>query len=265
MLVAEAPRTAPELASALGTDPDGTGRLLRLLACLGVLSARDGRYALADDAGSLLPEHPATVARDAAFTLSAPVGAAWEGLAESVRTGHPASPGGYPADDPAVSAYRSGVAERNLAALLSAVDIPVAAEVVVVGAANAPTLTELRRNRPGLAGALLVPGDPVPPADVYLLPHVLHELADPAALVLLRDLAAAMTAGSVVMVLAAADAETSQLAAYLDVQQLLVSEGGRERTDSEHHALLAGAGLALDATMDLVGRPGIRLLTARLA
>jgi hypothetical protein len=265
--LADEPRTAPQVAAELGTDPDGTERLLRLLACVGVLSVAGGRYVLADAARRLLPEHPTTVARDAAFTLSAPVCGAWSRLAEAVRTGRPVAPGGYPADDPVVAAYRAGVAEKNLAALLTQVDVPETGAVVVAGSANQPMLSALRQHRPRLSGALLVPGEPVPPADLYLLPHVLHDLPDPAALALLGDLAAAMTSDSLLVVLAAAAtaSDTPPLAAYLDVQQLLVSDSGRERTDAEHAALLTAAGLVPGGVADLAGRPGIRLHRARLA
>jgi hypothetical protein len=99
---------------------------------------------------------------------------------------------------------------------------------------------------------------------VYLLAHVLHDLTDEEARALLRRIGTAMHDSSVLVILAAAknDVGTHLLAAYLDVQQMLLSRG-RERTAAEYGRLLAESGLRPVSGTLVTGRPGIQILRAR--
>lgn len=259
--VADRELTAKEVADELGTDPDRMSRLLALLTAMGVLRRADGRYRLAAAAERLLPAHPATAARDAAYSLSPGFGATWAGLAEMVRGG--ARPAPVPTTDPAAQAYQAGVLEKNLNGLLETFAISHGARVAAPGPHGAELLELLAQRRPGLA---CLPGEAVGAADVYLLPHVLHDLTDRAARELLRDIATTAPAGAAVVVLAAAlrDVDPHLLCAYLDVAQMLSTAHGRERTESEYQALFAAAGFAAANVTDVVGRPGIVLLVSRV-
>lgn len=272
-LLADRPMTAAEVATELPASVDGTARLLRLLACLGVLG-HDGpapAYRLSDAGRPLLPDDPATVARDAAYTLSAPVCGAWERLAEVVRGADPLA-GSLPVDDPAIAAYRAGVARGTVTALLATLPavFSAAPTVLVVGTANQPLLDGLLAEHESLTGELvgtdrlLGPGPAgVGPASLVVLPHVLHDLDDDGARLLLERAVGALAPGGSVIVVGAARRRPGSppLAAYLDVQQMLVGPG-RERSQEEYRALLGAAGLRTTEARDLVGRPGIQVLTA---
>jgi hypothetical protein len=85
-------------------------------------------------------------------------------------------------------------------------------------------------------------------ADGYVLSNVLHDWDDEAALVILRAVAAAMTPDSTLLIIGWVlpdGPEPYPVGRVLDVQMLLVTDGGRERTEDEFHGLLEQAGLRL--------------------
>ncbi|MFF0436141.1 methyltransferase [Streptomyces sp. NPDC004327] len=89
-LVAEAPRTAAELAAATGTDPRSLHRLLRALEGVGVLSVDDeGRYATTALGDTLRTDVPGSLASLVQLELGTAHHGTWGRLAESVRTGAP--------------------------------------------------------------------------------------------------------------------------------------------------------------------------------
>lgn len=98
----------------------------------------------------------------------------------------------------------------------------------------------------------VVPGDffaEVPSgADAYLLARVLHDWADEDALRILRNVRAAMAPEARVLLVEAVVGPPNEdpAAKFLDLM-MLVSAGGRERTEEEWRALLAGADLDLTA------------------
>jgi hypothetical protein len=251
----------PGLAAATASDAGALRRLLDLLTTLGVCARTGDQYGLADGARRLLDDHPQTMARDARYTLSLEVTRTWADLADVVRgAARPA------AREPAAgAAYRDGVAAANLTGLTAAYPLRGPGHVVVVGVQNAAFLSGLLAWDTGLTGELAGPDGPFPAAACYLLPHVLHDLADAQAAALLGRVAAAMDEASVLLILAADRQETGShlLAAYLDVRQFLYTPG-RERTEREHGLLLGQAGLRLESGLAVPGRPGIRLLIVRL-
>ncbi len=83
--------------------------------------------------------------------------------------------------------------------------------------------------------------------DIYLLKHIIHDWDDAAALAILRNVRRAMTSPvATVIVLDAVIAPGAEpdFAKFLDIEMLALP-GGRERSEPEFRALLAGAGLRL--------------------
>ncbi|MFE4664867.1 methyltransferase [Streptomyces sp. NPDC056716] len=94
---------------------------------------------------------------------------------------------------------------------------------------------------------------PVPPgADAYLFSRVLGGCDDASCVRLLRRVRAVMRPTSRVVVLdrVATDDPEAVLTALWDLQ-LLVTNGGRQRTDADCRALLDSSGLALERVVDL--------------
>ncbi len=289
-LLRDGDRDLGELAGAAGADPDGLGRLMRLMVALGVFTGADGdRFGHTEDSRRLLPDHPDTQLRDARYTLAPAVRAAWSGLEVAVRRGAPGA-GPEPADPATVHAYRAGVAVHNVPGLLAGSTLPDTGTAVMLGAHNAAALVELLRHRPGMAGVVYdgaaalaraemvlrdaggsvtaLAGDwleSVPAgADAYLLLHLLHDLPDEPAALLLGRVAAAMGGRAQLVALVADRTDTGchLLPAYLDVAQLLLC-GGRERSTAEYAGLFERAGLELVERRDAGPRAGIAVLTAR--
>lgn len=85
-------------------------------------------------------------------------------------------------------------------------------------------------------------------ADGYILSNVLHDWDDDTALTILRNVATAMRPESSLLIagwVLPDGPESYPVGRVLDVQMLLVTDGGRERTESEFVDLLARAGLRL--------------------
>jgi hypothetical protein len=105
---------------------------------------------------------------------------------------------------------------------------------------------------PELAGRLVLQGGDfftaVPAgADAYLLKHIIHDWGDDACLQILGQIRAVMAPGARVLVVEQVippgnDPFPGKL---LDLNMLVMTEGGRERTPSEYASLLAKAGLSL--------------------
>jgi SAM-dependent methyltransferase len=99
--LAAGPRTAEQVASALGLDARLTGLLLRVLASLGLLELRDGAFAnSAAAAAFLVSASPAYMG--GAMRYSDPLYDTWGRLEEALRSGQPAlAAATYLGDDPA--------------------------------------------------------------------------------------------------------------------------------------------------------------------
>jgi SAM-dependent methyltransferase len=112
--------------------------------------------------------------------------------------------------------------------------------------------TSAQIGAPELAGRIeLVGGDmfkSVPDgADAVIMKHIIHDWSDELALVILKNCQRAVTPGGRVLLVetvipAGNDPSFGKL---LDLEMLVVTEGGKERTEAEFRDLLAAAGLRL--------------------
>jgi hypothetical protein len=91
--------------------------------------------------------------------------------------------------------------------------------------------------------------------DAYLLKYVLHDWDDERAVAILRRCRAAAAPGAVLLVVEQvlperlAPGAAARRVTRLDLQMLVMTPGGRERTEREFRALLAAADFALRATL----------------
>lgn len=280
----DGPMEADAMAQATGANPDGTMRLLRALAVLGLVRHEPGRCFALTPQGALL-------CRDAPDSLNGLAGhwstRMWDsfaGIGASVQTGEASAPSGpehfaaQQADPVASDIFNRAMAEGSLRvgrALAAAYDFSGCRTVMDVGggygallvgplAAN-PHLSGAVFDLPALAGPALaylaeqgVGGrvdyrggsffETVPQgADCLLLKFILHDWGDANSLVILRNIAAALGGGRLLVIervvpetVGAADEEVIRG----DLTMLTV--GGKERTEAEYHALLGEAGLAIN-------------------
>ena len=284
-LLEDGPRTADELAAVSGAHPDALYRVLRALASLGVFEeVEPRRFALTPLAEPLRASHPDSM-RSMALYQGDDVYRAWGDLLYSVMTGAPAfdhvfgaSHFEYMAQHPEISepfdrAMSEG-SRRVAASVVAAYDFDHMATVMDVGGGHGVLLAAILRAHQSLRGMLFdqphvvagaqlvldaagvadrcetVSGDffaAVPPgSDYYILRHILHDWDDERGVAILRTCAQALVPSGKVLVIEAivASGNEGPQTKFLDLQ-MLVMNGGRERTAAEYERLFAAAGLRL--------------------
>jgi len=179
----------------------------------------------------------------------------------------------HPDEGRRFSAGLGGLTRAEAAMIIAAYPFPEQGVICDVAGGAGVLLAEVLRAHPGLRGILveaplvlvearaylesigladrvqLVEGDIFEAiqttADLYLLKWILHDWDDRTCTVILKHIAAAMSQAARLVVIEGDQAHNHAHARYsmLDVQMLVASEGGRERSADEIAHLLADAGL----------------------
>jgi hypothetical protein len=282
--LAAGPLSSAELATAAGTDPDATHRLLRALSTLGILEASDDSFALTEFGRPLLAGSPGSLAPQAKIQADAAVWAAWGNLAHTVRTGETSFKALHGTD---LWTHRSRHPDHShdfddlMTSLSSLVvdgvagsyDFSPRSHVVDVGGGQGSLVTAVLRRNPHLTGGVfdqahVVPPAPeglegrwtstagsffdeVPAADCYLLKWILHDWSDDECVQILSRCRESLADGGVVLVveLALGRPGYERQTAFMDLN-MMVGLGGRERTETEYAALFDTAGLRLTRTLE---------------
>ncbi|MFW5686455.1 MAG: methyltransferase [Spirochaetota bacterium] len=284
-LLAGGARDSSEVAAHLGSQPDATYRFLRALASTDLLEEiQPGRFRLSNLGDYLRSDHTdafhevvcwnavewemwnrfeqSVMNGQSAFENTYGVGI-FDYLAD-----HPEQ-GRY--FDRAMSEFVSG----NIDAVVQAYAFPSQGTVVDVGGGRGSLLTAILRSNPALDGvvydlpetvesAAADSGDPgvfgrlryaggsffdsVPEGgDIYMLSSVLHDWDDERCTVILRNIRRAMSDQSrlVISELLVPDGTGPSAIKVFDLNMLVFTSGGRERTKSEFESMLAAAGLRL--------------------
>jgi hypothetical protein len=179
----------------------------------------------------------------------------------------------HPAEGRDFAAGLSGLTLSEASAIASAYAFPKSGVVCDVAGGVGAVLGEVLRRRPGIRGILveapLVLGEAARyfghlgladrvelregdlftdlkvTADVYLLKWILHDWDDAACVRLLRNVAAAMPIGAKLVVIEGVQDRNAAHARFspIDLQMLVVTKGGRERSIVELQDLIVAAGL----------------------
>ncbi|HEX6421930.1 MAG TPA: methyltransferase [Acidimicrobiales bacterium] len=305
--LAGGPLTTARLAESTGTHEASLARLLRALACFGVLDeVEPGIFAQGPHAGGLLTDGPASLRHLVTLFAGREVWASWGELDETVRTGAPAwdritgtTAFEHMAADPEYQAmFNRAMSEgtRNAApGIVEAADPGRFSWLVDVGGGDGTLLAAALAAHPALRGTVFdtadgmqaapavlaaaglagradaVAGDffsSVPQgADAYLLKSVIHDWDDERATTILRNVRAAMADGAAVLVTEPVVPPTPTsspdvLMMIMSDLNMLVCTGGKERTEAEFRALLAGAGLRLRSITPVPGPTNFSVLEA---
>jgi hypothetical protein len=279
--VADAPRSVAELAARTGMSDRPLRRLLRAAAALEVLTSEDDDCFGLGPLGESLRQVPGSL-RAQAELLSAPaVWAAWGALDHSVATGEPAFRHANGAGLFELSAmdadfgrvfqsWMTAQSELQIPLILDAYDFSRFSRVADVGGGRGALLGSILRATPHLHGVLIdrpeivaqadgleglreraepiggdffdaVPAD----CDLYMLKLVLHDWDDGRAVEILRKIRGAARPGARVVAIefVVPDEPGFSYATFMDLNMLVLTDGGRERTAAEHQALQSDAGL----------------------
>ncbi|MEB3168001.1 MAG: methyltransferase [Synechococcaceae cyanobacterium] len=276
-------REVAELATACGADPDALFRLLRGLASLGLFQeTAPRRFALTPLAELLRSDHPGSL-RQFARMLGDEHYLSWDDLLHSVRTGenafrHRYGMGifewyqGQPQRAAIFDGAMTDFSRQETAAMLASYDFAGVRNLVDVGGGRGELLQTVLRahghlrgtlfDQPAVVAPVVVPADlegrlhvqggdffrEAPTgADAYLLKHILHDWGDEACLRLLAPIRAALEPGGKLLIVEQVippgnDPFPGKL---LDLNMLVMTEGGRERSPGEYAILLSRAGFSL--------------------
>jgi hypothetical protein len=284
-LLKDGPQPCVALAAATGSDVPTLFRLMRALASVGVFSRIGGdSFALSRLAQGLRTDGPASL-RAMVITIGEIHYQACGSLLHSVQTGSPAFNEVFGTslfdylqqNATAADAFNQGMTNLSsmLAyAILMAYDFTGISSIVDVGGGEGRLLRKILELNPEIVGTVLdlpttvetahqalsghthvgrcsyIAGnffESVPAGgDAYLLCGVIHDWGDDQADIILRNCRRAMaTTGRVLLVdMVVPDNDTNCFSKLLDLN-MLVMNGGRERTEAEFCALLAASDFKL--------------------
>jgi hypothetical protein len=285
----DGPQSCVALATATGADATSLFRLMRALSSVGIFSQLDrDRFALSRLAESLQTEVHGSL-RAMVITLGEIHYQACGNLLHSIQTGSPAFNRVFGASlfeylqQKADTADTFNLGMSNLSSMLAyavlmAYDFTGISSIVDIGGGQGKLLETILQFNPDIAGTVFdtastiqrakqhfgnnargrrcsyVTGDfftSVPQgADAYLLCGVIHDWDDNRAVTILRNCRKAMTRTSRVLLvdMIVPDAASPSFSKLLDLN-MLVMNGGRERTTAEFCALLNAAGYRLTRTV----------------
>jgi O-methyltransferase/methyltransferase family protein len=278
-------KSCREIATETGADERALYRLLRALCTIGLIhTAGTDQFTLAARGRPLVSGVPGSL-RAMVLTLGDMHYAAWGHLLESVRTGTSGFQTAFGAplfdylgcDLEAGNTFNAAMTDYSTLvahAVLLAYDFSDTGWLVDLGGGCGRLLTSIMRMYPEMQGTLfdtpaviaaadshldlapgaarlsLVPGnflEAVPPgADVYLMSGVVHDWDDERAVRILANCRASMARTGRVLVVECVvpEGDESSFSKLLDLN-MLVMNGGRERTQAEFQELFDAAGLRI--------------------
>ena len=296
-LLKDGPKSASEIALSTRTNEKAVYRLMRALCTVGVFRAAGAdKFAVTALGMSLRSDVPGSLPA-MIITLGETHYAAWAHLLESIQTGRAGFPAAFGADmfdyfgqnveagkifNHAMTDYSA----LSSCAVLLSYDFSETRSLVDVGGGCGRLLTSILRMYPCMQGTLfdmpsvvaaaqeilasdqcrercaLVPGsflDFVPPgADTYLMSSVIHDWDDEHAITILRNCRRSMRRHSKLVMLefVVPAGEQASFSKVLDLN-MLVMNGGCERTADEFRELFDAAGLNLTRIIPTLSPLGV--------
>jgi hypothetical protein len=275
------PRTAAELAAAVGVNPDALYRMMRLLATHGVFEARGDAFQHSALSRLLRSDHPQSMLPFAQLFGQPVYWQIYEKLDYSLKTGRPAAEKvipegffGYMENHPeANSIFNAAMASKayaHVAAITAAYDFSGFQLVGDIGGGYGHLLRGILEATPQTSGLLfdlphvinevgalasdrliLQAGDffkdPLPVCDAYILLEIIHDWDDKDALAILKAIRKAAPAHARVLLIERMIATDSgpDFSVMLDIHMLALL-GGRQRTLQEYQQLLTEAGFRFE-------------------
>lgn len=270
------------LARAVGAHPGALARVLRALAAHGVFEEVAGGFRHTAASRLLRTDHPQSVR---AFVGMMGMAVHWEAygkLEHSVRTGESAmtciAPGGtfqyfasHPEEARLFDDAMTAKSHEQIKSVLAVYDFSNFKCIADIGGGRGHLLKAILAENPEITGVLfdlphviealasspssdrltLRSGsfftDPLPACDGYLLMSVIHDWGDAEATAILSAVRRAASAHAKVLLLEMLlpDAPGPHPAKSLDVEMLVMTSGGRERTRADYERLLEAAGMRL--------------------
>ncbi len=299
------------ITNGVNANADALERMLRACASLGIFTeSEDGHFGLTPLSEVMTSDHPGSI-KGIVELFSASTSKVWCGLGDAVRTGEPQCANIMGADfwsylqaNPAEledfgKAMQSN-SHASLVGVLEKCDFSNSTKVIDVAGGFGHMIIALLEKYPHLKGALLdrpelIPvakkklpapasvasrleyfgGDmfqSVPPADTYIMKHIMHYWNDDQCVTILSNCAQAMlengqSGGRVICVDAVLPpmGNTEGLAGKLMDLNMLVFIPGKERTRAQWEEIYARAGLRIASVTPLADNFGTSIVEGRKA
>jgi hypothetical protein len=293
----DGPKSPRELAEKTGAHEGSLYRLLRTLAGMGIFAEEDGpRFRLTPSAEFLRSDVQGSLRVAAEVVSEEWMWRPWGSLLHGVMTGDTAFDHLYAkntwdwfAEHPAAARlfdeFMDETSTAEARSVVAAFDFETARTVVDVAGGRGVLLEEILRRNPSAHGILfnlpqvidsarhvidtnlsrrmeLISGDffqVIPPgADTYILKNILHDWDDDRALKILVNCRRASKPDSLLLIIEHIVSAPNQpcLGKMVDMQ-MLVRNGGRNRTEQEFRALLIASGFHLARVIHTPGAPDV--------
>ena len=277
----EQPKTAEELAGAVGAHPESLRRVMRVLSDYGIFALHEGLFSHTPVSRLLRSDHPQSV-RSYVRMIGMPwFWGSYSHLEHAVRAGEPALnkvlPEGLwahlatqPDESRIFNEAMSGKAQGDIASVLASYDFSKVSMIGDIGGGSGHLLAAILKATPDLRGVLFdLPNvierargvasdrlklqagdffkDKLPVCDAYLMMEVIHDWNDEDAVAILSAVRRAAGAGAKLLLIELLIPETSgpNGAALLDIVMMTLL-GGKQRTQTEYEKLYRAAGFRLD-------------------
>ncbi|MGH3773781.1 MAG: methyltransferase [Pseudonocardiaceae bacterium] len=284
-VLAEGAAPVEEIARRVGAHGSALYRVLRLLGDVGVVAELEDRHFVLTPLGEVLRSEVPGSLREWATMVGMPFHLSpWTDLYETVQTGesafdrfHGTKFFGYLAEHPedaaVFDAAMTSVSTAATASIVTAYDFSRFRTIVDVGGGRGGLLAAILSANPHLQGVLfdmpavvagagdelsevidrcrVVSGnffDSVPEGgDAYLLSNIIHDWDDDDSVEILSACRAAMadTARLLLAEIVLPEGAVPSMGKLMDVEMLVLTTGGRQRTEAEHRALCGRAGFRL--------------------
>ncbi len=298
-LLENGPLGIEELSRQLSAHPDSLYRLLRALSGVGVFKELEGkRFEQTQFSNALRTSAPGSI-RSVAIMMGEEHYKVWGHLLQSVKTGDRAFEAVYgmpvfeyfqknPESSEIFNGAMTSFASNMHSAVVGAYDFSGFKKIVDVGGGHGRLLSVILEHAPTLSAVLfdlphVVQGAAIPErlqsrfelaggdffqavyagGDAYILSTVIHDWDDEHALKILKNIHAAMPENGTLLVVENVVEGDNQpgLGKLLDINMLLMTEGGRERSSEEYKALYRAAGFEL--TRIIPTPSGVSILEGR--
>jgi hypothetical protein len=284
--LAQGPKTGAELAALSKTHAPSVDRLLRALASLGVFAESEGRWVNTPLSETLREGVPGSVRATALFFNHEVHVQAWLGLRHAVETGdsgfirmHGKSAWRLVEERPDLGdLFNAAMTSLSFAvshAVVEAYDFAGVETLCDAGGGHGLLLSRILETHPKMKGILfdlpqvvagaenvlgkspargraeIVGGDffaSVPSAGAYIMKSILHDWSDADSVRILKNIHAAAPAGARLLLVESViqPGNGPDLGKLIDLEMLVVTDGGRERTEQEWHSVLAEGGFELE-------------------
>jgi hypothetical protein len=290
--IADATRSADDVASATGVTRDGAYRVLRALSVIGILVELENRTFSLTPMGQLLRSDVEGSLAGMARLMGASFHTElWFELSNCLKTGEHAVKKRHGWDDPfhyfhsrpdALAVFHDAMSSHSTMvanAIVGGYDFAGFERIADVGGGHGALLHAVLKANPSAKGLLFDLPDVVVGAksvladvadrceivggnffegvpggcDAYLFKSIIHDWSDANCVKILKPVAEAMAPTGRVLLIEhiVPPAGVPSFSKLLDLEMLVVSAGGRERTEDEFREVLASAGLRLARVVPL--------------